>query len=90
MQGEISVYGTDHCEDTTRTRRHLDELGIFYRYINIDKDDSAERKVHEWNGGKRITPTVVVSGSGITRRLSEPQNQELDQALEQQGMLPAA
>lgn len=90
MHGEICVYGTDTCEDTTRTRLHLNDLGISYHYINIEKDESAERKVREWNGGRRITPTVVISGSGYTRRLSEPENDELDRALDQQGLTPAA
>ncbi|MFB3917581.1 MAG: glutaredoxin family protein [Terriglobales bacterium] len=90
MSGEISVYGTDTCEDTQRTRRHLNEIGVPYRYINIEKDESAEKKVKEWNGGRRITPTVVLSGAGLTRRLSEPGDEELDRALEQQGLMPAA
>jgi glutaredoxin len=90
MQGEISVYGVDTCEDTIRTRQHLEERGVPYRYINIAKDEHAERKVKEWNEGKRITPTVVLAGNGRTRRLSEPENDELDSALQDQGLLPAA
>lgn len=90
MHGEISVYGVDTCEDTLRTRHHLDEIGLPYRYINIAKDESAERKVKEWNGGRRITPTVVLSGNGRTCRLSEPENEDLDDALEEQGLMPAA
>ncbi len=83
MEPEISVYGTDACEDTQRTRQHLDARGIPYRYINIEKDESAEEKVKEWNHGKRLTPTVVISGNGRTQRLSEPENEELDSVLNQ-------
>lgn len=89
MQGEISVFGTDTCEDTQRTREHLDRRGISYRYVNIEKDEFAERKVLEWNGGQRITPTVVLSGGGRTQRLSEPDNDELDAALDGQGLTAA-
>jgi glutaredoxin len=90
MGGEISVYGTDSCEDTRRTRQHLDAIGVCYRYINIVKDEAAERKVREWNAGQCITPTVVLSGNGRTRRLSEPDADELRDALQQQGLMPAA
>ena len=90
MAGEISVYGRDDCEDTQRTRRHLAQIAVPYRYVNIDKDLAAERKVREWNGGRCITPTVVLSGNGRTQRLSEPEDGELDAALEDQGLLPAA
>jgi glutaredoxin len=84
MQPEISVYGVDRCEGTQRTREHLDRRGIAYRYVNVDKDENADRKVREWNHGERITPTVVISGSGRTRRVAEPSNDELDAMISEQ------
>jgi glutaredoxin len=87
---EICVYGVDDCEDTQRTRRHLGELGIAFTYINLDKDTDADRKVREWNSGWRLTPTVVIAGRGRTKRLVEPKNGELDDALIEQGYEPAA
>ncbi|HET8667081.1 MAG TPA: glutaredoxin family protein [Terriglobales bacterium] len=81
MSPEISVYGTDTCEDTTRSRQHLSSRGILYRYVNIDKDPAANRKVLEWNAGKRITPTIVISSTLGTVRLAEPSDEELDDAL---------
>ncbi len=90
MLPEIRVYGVDYCEDTQRTRQHLERRGIPYAYVNLDKDSDADRKVKEWNGGRRITPTVVIAGNGRTRRLAEPANEELDVALHEQGVEPAA
>ncbi len=84
MDPEILVYGVDQCEDTQRTRQHLDQRGIPYSYINLDKDEDADRKVKEWNGGRRLTPTVVISGAGRTQRLVEPDNSQLDTALREQ------
>jgi glutaredoxin len=78
MQPEISIYGFDTCEVTRRARAHLDRRDIGYRYVNLDKDDTAKRKVLEWNRGSLLTPTVVVSGNGCTRRLAQPSNEELD------------
>ena len=84
MQPEITVYGVNGCEGTVRVRRHLDGRGIAYRYVNVDKDENAERKVIEWNFGRRITPTIVVSGNGRTRRLPVPSNDELDAIISEQ------
>ncbi|MFB3814707.1 MAG: glutaredoxin family protein [Terriglobales bacterium] len=90
MQPEIVIYGVDHCEDTQRTRKHLDERGIEYTYVNLDKDESANAKVLEWNHGRRLTPTVVVSGNGRTQRVAEPENDELDAIIGRLGMDSAA
>jgi len=87
---EICVYGVNACQDTRRTRRHLDELNLAYTYVNLDKDEDADRKVREWNSGRRLTPTVVIAGSGRTRRLVEPEDWELDEALADQDAMPAA
>ncbi len=73
----VEVYGADWCEDTKRTRKHLDELGVDYDYINIEQDEEAARWVKEQNGGKERKPTLKING----RVLSTPSNEELDAAL---------
>jgi len=78
MQPEVSIYGFDTCEGTLHARRHLDYRSIDYRYVNLDKDECAMRKVREWNRGSLLTPTVVISGNGRTRRLAQPSPHELD------------
>ena len=88
MDSAIVVYGVDTCEDTTRTRDHLDELGIGYTYVNLDVDAEAERRVREWNNGKRITPTVVLSSASGSKRMAEPENSELDAELQRLHLLP--
>ncbi len=79
----INVYGTDWCEDTTITRQHLDELGIPYRYINIEQELDAATWVKQMNHGKQKTPTVDING----QLLVEPDNSELDEALRSNGLL---
>jgi thioredoxin reductase (NADPH) len=90
MTPDITVYGTDHCEDTRRTREHLNRRGIQYTYVNLDKDLDAERKVVEWNRGRKLTPTLVITGHGSTQRIAEPDNDELDALLAEYGVAPAA
>lgn len=81
MSAMITVYGTDWCDQTIRTRQHLDQLGIPYQYHNIDHDESAERQVAEWNGGRLITPTVLITSPAGTNRLCEPEDEGIDYVL---------
>ena len=85
MQDRIVVYGADWCPDTQRTRRHLESRGVHYDYVNVERDENADRQVKEWNGGRRVTPTVVLpSGNVVTgeNRLAAPSDAELDSRLE--------
>jgi thioredoxin reductase (NADPH) len=84
MQPEITIYGVDSSPETLHARSHLDRRRIAYRYVNLDKDEHAQRKVMEWNRGERITPTIVVSGNGRTRRLAAPSDEELDAIISEQ------
>jgi glutaredoxin len=79
----VEVYGADWCGDTQRTRRHLDNLGIAYQYINIEQDQQAATWVKQQNEGKERKPTVKI-GQQV---LAEPSNPELERALRQEGLL---
>jgi glutaredoxin len=83
---DVKVYGADWCEDTARTREHLESVGIPYQYINVEKDEAARDWVKRQNDGKQKTPTVDVKGKII---LSEPSDAELDIALRKNGLTGA-
>ena len=78
----IKVYGAGRCHMTTDTRDHLDELGVKYEYIDIEKNPAAAKWVREQNDGLEKKPTVDIEG----RVLSEPSNEELEAALEEAGV----
>lgn len=79
MKNDITVYGADWCGDTVRTLRHLDSKKIEYRYIDIEEDAAGEKKVIEFNKGKRRIPMVEVA----SETLAVPSNSELDKVLAQ-------
>ena len=79
----VEVYGADWCGDTQRTRRHLDDLGVTYQYINVEQNQQASKWVKQQNDGKERKPTVKIGG----QVLAEPSNQELEQALRQEGLM---
>ena len=82
MPEKVTVYGTDWCGDTVRTRRHLDRSGVRYDYINIDENSDGEKKVISHSNGTRRVPLVeIASDDGNTKALAVPSDSELDGAL---------
>lgn len=82
MAERITVYGADWCGDTRRALRQLDSAGVQYEYIDIDNDADGEKKVIEFNSGKRRIPLVeIASDGGEPTRLSVPSTSELERAL---------
>jgi len=84
----VTVYGTRWCAMSQMVRRHLDRLGIPYRYIDLEADPAAASQVRWLTGGYLSHPTVVLGGEVLV----EPTINELDWALERAGLLrwPAA
>ena len=80
---EVKVYGADWCGDTQRTLKHLSDLGVAHRYVNIEQDEEARAWVREHNDGKERKPTLDVAG----QVLSVPTTRELDSALREKGLM---
>lgn len=84
MKDRIVVYGAVGCADTQRARHELESLGVAYEYVDVERDPDANERVKQWNGGRRITPTIVLpSGNVVTGedRLAAPSNAELHERL---------
>ena len=77
-ESEITVYGTIWCPDVRRTRQFLDQHGIAYKWIDIDKDPQARAFVERVNNGYRSVPTIVFADEST---LTEPSTSELRQKL---------
>jgi mycoredoxin len=58
----IVLYGTAWCRDCQATKRFLDERGIAYEEIDIDKDPAAAEIVMKLNDGMRKVPTLDIEG----------------------------
>jgi glutaredoxin len=89
MQDKIVVYGADWCEDTQRTRHQLESLGVPYSYVDVDDDRDASEQVKEWNGGRRVTPTLLLPEGNVVagnNRLAAPSNEELERSLRDHGI----
>lgn len=81
MSIPIRLFTATHCEDSKRTRAHLQALGRPFVEVNIDHDADAEIFLKTANGGARSTPVVII-GEGHRRwLLTEPTDAELDEVL---------
>lgn len=47
-------------------KRVLDQLGVEYRVIDVEKDEEAARRVMEQNQGNRAVPTFQIDGAWYT------------------------
>lgn len=73
------MYGADWCGDCRRSKRLLEELGVQYDLIDVEKDPTQIDKVIELNGGAKSIPVIVFSdGSHMT----EPSDPDLRKKLE--------
>jgi mycoredoxin len=82
MPDRVTVYGADWCGDTRRTLQQLDRRNVAYDYVDIDENVEGEKKVIEFNKGKRRIPLVeIASEGGEPTRLSVPSEDELAGAL---------
>jgi glutaredoxin len=79
----IVLLGRDTCEDSTRSRRLLDERGIAYDYFRVDREPAADEWIRSLNDDMWVTPTILF---GDPRNpdliLREPSDEELAAALE--------
>lgn len=73
----VTVYGADWCPLTKKALEHLNQLGVEYKYIDIDNDQAAAKWVADHNHGREKKPTIDVDGQVLT----EPSDAELEQVL---------
>lgn len=78
MNDQIIMYGTTHCEDCIRSKALLDQHNISYKFINIEENEEAAKKVIAIDNGSRSTPTLIFPDGSI---LTKPSNIELAEKL---------
>jgi mycoredoxin len=56
---ELTMYSTTWCGYCRRLKLQLDEAGIAYREVDIERDPEAATFVEKVNGGNQTVPTLV-------------------------------
>lgn len=57
---KIQVYTTTWCRDCHRAKWYLNEWGVEYEEIDIEKTPGAAQQVMDWANGRRVVPTILV------------------------------
>jgi len=55
----LTMYSTTWCGYCRRLKLQLDEAGIAYREIDIERNRDAARFVEGVNGGNQVVPTLL-------------------------------
>lgn len=79
----IIFYGATWCPDCRRSEAFFNKHDIDFKKIDISSDPQAAQEVEKLNNGMRSIPTIILDDG---KKLVEPSNQELAQAL---GMDPS-
>lgn len=59
----ITVYSTAWCGHCKRLLRQLDEAGIAYRVVDLDREPQHGPKIEAATGGYRTVPSLEVGDS---------------------------
>lgn len=64
---DVTMYSTTWCGYCRRLKTQLDEAGISYEVVDIERDPSAAEFVGSVNGGNHVVPTLkFADGSTAT------------------------
>ena len=55
---QVTVYSTTWCGYCRRLKLQLDQVGLAYREIDIERDDEAAKFVEGVNGGNQTVPVI--------------------------------
>ena len=66
MQGRVILYGANWCPDCQRAKSYLQDNGIHFQFIEVDKHEWAANLVEKTNKGKRIIPTIFIDETSYT------------------------
>lgn len=81
-QVPVVVYGNRWCGITQIVRRYLERRGVPYRYVDLDRDPEAERRLRWLAGGAVRNPVVYVNGDW----LEQPSMDQLGWVLARHGL----
>jgi mycoredoxin len=67
VPGMVTMYSTTWCGYCRRLKLQLDQAGIAYTEVDIERDPEAARFVEGVNGGNQTVPTVALpNGTTLT------------------------
>jgi mycoredoxin len=78
MSERITMYGAEWCSDCRRSKKLLDELGVDYRYVDLEVEVAAADEARAISGRSSIPLIVFPDGSHFV----EPTDADLQEKVE--------
>lgn len=75
---QLTLFGANWCPDCRNTKVFLGEMGVSYRWVDVDTNPDANERIASLNNGKRVIPTIELADG---RAMVNPSNAELADAL---------
>ncbi len=82
--GEIIIFGADWCGDCRRAKRVFGELGVDYRWVDLETDPDAADVARDISGRTNIPVIAYPDGSHQV----EPSNGDMHSKLTELGLAP--
>ena len=79
-ENAVVMYGTSWCGDCRRTKKVLEERGVDYAWVDVEKK-GARKEMLRLNGGDRRVATILFSDGGV---LVDPTIPQLNERLDKQ------
>ena len=61
----VVIYTTSYCSFCKRAKALLDEKGIAYKEVDVEKDEAMRTKLVELSGGRTTVPQIFIHGQPI-------------------------
>ena len=57
---KVVIYTTDRCPYCVRAKKLLDEKGVEYRELRVDRDPGLALEAEEKSGGRKTVPQIFI------------------------------
>ena len=77
----VTMYSTEWCGYCRRLKREMNEVGIVFEEVDVERDPGHDERIVTASGGHRTVPTVEIDG----KLLVNPSLADVREALARQG-----
>jgi len=91
--GPVEIYTAERCPFCVRAKTLMDEKGVAYRELRVDREPGLREEAMERSGGMRTVPQIFVGGvhvGGFQELAALDREGRLDSLLSEHGIVPAA
>lgn len=74
----VVIYGSSWCPFTLRALQWLEAWKVDFKWVDVDAEPEAEKRIADWNNGRAIRPTFDIGGVIMVNPEQSELKSELD------------